>query len=238
MRCIFFAMALVGWIVGNPAQAQPNTLTKEEITEGWILGFDGTSTMGWIIQGDAKVVDGVLVLGGARPTRVQAMPVLGRTFRLRLEYRTEGKLSVIAWETRGPFFSGSHSSSSLDRQSKDPAEWIEVIHTGEFDPDTGMRSRKSQTRALGEAAFVARDGGATTASGDMRLSFEIPAGAKLHIRNVKLQMEPTESMPWYLWVFVTALVGVAVVAIGAMIVWIRRRAGAPRPRDLLPRQRH
>lgn len=215
-------MALVSWIVGNPAQAQPNTLTKEEIADGWILGFDGTSTMGWSIQGDAKVVDGVLVLGGVRPTRAQ-MPLLGRTFQLRLEYRAEGKLSVIAWETRGPFFSGSNSSSTLDRQSKDPAEWIEVIYTGEFDPDTGMRSRKSQSRVLGEAAFVARDGGATTASGEMRLSFEIPAGAKLHIRNVKLQMEPTESMPWNLWIYVTALVGVAAVALGAMVLWIQHR---------------
>jgi hypothetical protein len=234
MRYFLFGMALVGSTVWNPApaQAQPNTLTKEEIADGWILGFDGTSTTGWNIQGDAKVVDGVLVLGGVGPTRAQATPLLGRTFQLRLEYRTEKGNWVpakpgwvipieIGWETRGVLARGFHSGT-LERQSKDQGEWIEIIYTGEFDPANGTRQEKSRCRAVGEAAFVTRELGGTNLTGGTSFTIEIPAGAKLHVRNVKLQTEPTESTPWYLWVCVLAPVGV-----GTLVVWIwRRRARA------------
>lgn len=221
MRYAFFGMALVGWTAWNaaPAHAQPNTLTKEEIADGWILGFDGTSTTGWNIQGDAKVVDRVLVLGGAGPTRAQVTPLLGSVFELRFEYRTEGKVSNTGWETR-TFLGRSYSSVDLDRQSKDAEEWIEIIYKGEFDPANGMRSVKSQCRTLGEPAFVARgEIMGTTATGSMSVTFEIPAGSRLHLRNVKLHTEPRD--PTYASVWVIVVVGVAVAAFGTLL-WIQR----------------
>ena len=111
----------------------------------------------------------------------------------------------------------------MERQSKDPAEWIEIIYTGEFDPATGMRSLKSESRALGEAAFLARGAGGTNTSGGTSFTFEIPAGARLHVRNVKLLTEPTEPTLSYLWVYVMVLVAVAVAGLGTLVVWTRRR---------------
>ncbi len=51
--------------------SKPNTLTAKEIADGWILLFDGRTTFGWKIDGEAKVEDGVLVLGGSKATKAE-----------------------------------------------------------------------------------------------------------------------------------------------------------------------
>ena len=43
--------------------AKPNQLTPKEITDGWISLFDGETTFGWKIDGEAKVENGTLVVG-------------------------------------------------------------------------------------------------------------------------------------------------------------------------------
>lgn len=45
----------------------PNKLTKDEIEKGYLLLFDGETTFGWKIDGEAKVEKGSLVLGGDKP---------------------------------------------------------------------------------------------------------------------------------------------------------------------------
>jgi hypothetical protein len=52
-------------------KAQPNRLTPSEITDGWILLWDGQTTFGWEIDGDAKVGPAVLILGGANATKAE-----------------------------------------------------------------------------------------------------------------------------------------------------------------------
>jgi hypothetical protein len=47
---------------------KPNQLTPKEITDGWISLFDGETTFGWKIDGEAKVENGVLILGGEKAT--------------------------------------------------------------------------------------------------------------------------------------------------------------------------
>ena len=43
-------------------KAKPNTLTPKEISDGWILLFDGETFGGWKIDGEATVEDGELIL--------------------------------------------------------------------------------------------------------------------------------------------------------------------------------
>ncbi len=49
--------------------AKSNTLTPKEIADGWILLFDGETAFGWKIDGEAKIENGVLVLGGSKATK-------------------------------------------------------------------------------------------------------------------------------------------------------------------------
>jgi hypothetical protein len=49
-------------------ETNPNTLTSKEIADGWILLFDGKTTFGWRIDGDATVEKSMLIVGGAKAT--------------------------------------------------------------------------------------------------------------------------------------------------------------------------
>jgi len=48
-------------------------LTAKEIADGWILLFDGETTFGWRIDGEAKVEAGKLILGGTKATTARVM---------------------------------------------------------------------------------------------------------------------------------------------------------------------
>jgi hypothetical protein len=59
---VFMALA----VIARADEPKPNTLTPKEIADGWILLFDGETTFGWQIDGDAKVEQGQLIVGGAK----------------------------------------------------------------------------------------------------------------------------------------------------------------------------
>jgi hypothetical protein len=233
MRNLLSGLIAVAWgLSPSLAHAQRNMLTQEEIAQGWLLLFDGKTTGAWDIEGHAKVEDGVLVLGGDRATRAVPTTSLGRTFELRLEYRTDKGTWVspkpgwnipieVGWDTSG-FLQRSFHGGTLERQSKDENEWLEIIYTGEFDPANGRRSVKARCRAVGEAAFVSREQGATTATGGTRVVFEITSGAKLHLRNIKLKTEAVEAPSIFLWLAVAF--GILMGGLGVtLVIWHRRR---------------
>ena len=58
---VFFSLSLL-----NAEDGKPNTLTAKEIEEGWIMLFDGETTFGWKVEGEASVKDGILKLGGTK----------------------------------------------------------------------------------------------------------------------------------------------------------------------------
>jgi len=58
--------------------AKPNTLTPKEIADGWVLLFDGETTFGWtLVEGEAVVKDGRLVVGGPKPTKLVSAAEFG-----------------------------------------------------------------------------------------------------------------------------------------------------------------
>ena len=50
----FALVCLLAVPVFADEKAKPNTLTPKEIEDGWILLFDGETTFGWKVDGEAK----------------------------------------------------------------------------------------------------------------------------------------------------------------------------------------
>ncbi len=184
-------VALVILAVTSPAFAEdkekdkpkPNALTKREISDGWILLFDGETTFGWEAtakkKDDAKpelrVKDGLLVLTGegrVRPTTALAL------FELRGEYRTaakEAKLLVrtgsgVALEMGGALTTGKADEwrPFLVKFAKDET----IIAAGDLSkPGISVTGGSLSDNALGEIILA------------------LPAGqnSSAELRNVKLR---------------------------------------------------
>jgi hypothetical protein len=65
--------------VAATAEEKPtaNALTPAEVAEGWILLFDGATPFGWQVEGEARVEDGELVLGGSKATTARPTSAFG-----------------------------------------------------------------------------------------------------------------------------------------------------------------
>jgi hypothetical protein len=85
-------LCLISLVFLGPALAadEPkwNTLTPKEVSEGWLLLFDGETTFGWKIEGTAKVKDGVLILGGDKETTATLDTRFGQC-QVQLHYHCE-----------------------------------------------------------------------------------------------------------------------------------------------------
>ncbi len=145
MRRITCAALLLAAV---PAQAadepKPNTLTPKEVADGWVLLFDGETTFGWRIDGEAKVENGALVLGGtkaAKAVTTTGFPNMACSFRL--EARWEGKEAPsfdvpgmfggrLLDSAKGKFVTQSvvHSQPPVVRRLPQPQPWTFDVPVG------------------------------------------------------------------------------------------------------------
>ncbi len=68
-------------------------LSPKEIEEGWILLFDGETTFGWKTEGEVKVEDGQLRLGGTKKSAIETTTVFGAC-NVEFTYNLLGKGKV------------------------------------------------------------------------------------------------------------------------------------------------
>ncbi len=103
-RAIFsvcFLLAITAPCLAQGDKAKPNTLTPKEIADGWILLFDGATTFGWKINGEARVVPAEfqtgkeLRLGGKEAASAQCSTAFGVVdIYLRYHTRNVAKMRV------------------------------------------------------------------------------------------------------------------------------------------------
>jgi len=100
-RCVELAFALLLLFVATATPAELNTLTDEEIADGWILLFDGQTLFGWKAAGqnDWQVADGAITVSQGTPGLLHTTAQWGN-YVLKLEFRsTKGANSGVFLRT-------------------------------------------------------------------------------------------------------------------------------------------
>jgi hypothetical protein len=70
-------------------------LTPEQIRQGWLSLFDGETTFGWHVEGEARIDKGKLVLGGKKPTRAHPTTGFGPcSYRLSVHCKGSGSVTI------------------------------------------------------------------------------------------------------------------------------------------------
>src|SRR5437879_11769695 len=85
----------------TPVLADPpksNTLTAQEIADGWILLFDGETTFGWKTDGEVKSTKGFLTHGTHHAGKAATATAFGAG-RLRVSCQLHGNQpGFVTWE--------------------------------------------------------------------------------------------------------------------------------------------
>jgi hypothetical protein len=140
----------------------PNSLTDREAKEGWLVLFDGESTLGWKIDGEAKVKDGALVIGGDKA----AVATVTTTFE-SCQWQLEHADLEGTGEARVSFFGVSEGGAKVGSSH--------IIR-----PPTGAKRWHHATGShLGDNSRAF-----TVAT---RVSVHVPAGARVSLRGIKLR---------------------------------------------------
>jgi hypothetical protein len=165
---------------------KPNTLTPQESADGWLLLFDGETTFGWNVTGEAKVDDGVLVLGGDKETTVK---LSFGYFEAYWERRWEGKDQPRCVLTAHGKKGGTPSTAGMGFSHATAAgkvQWAKEHWKVQADPTVTVSS-DSRVNGSTESGMVID----TTIkfAPDCRIAVDVtvPAGTKLFLRNVKLK---------------------------------------------------
>lgn len=168
---------------------KPNTLTTKEIADGWISLFDGETTFGWKIEGDGKVENGALLIGGGNKDTRAATTSYFADFDV--EYRYSGqKLDQLKVRLNGQ----EHAPPSISPlplqtlKGKMEVRSTGANHTASFSslsagpPGLGLGTQAATT-------FPREFPGASCTS----IEFIVPAGSELKIRSIRIK--PTGLKP-------------------------------------------
>ena len=152
---IVATVALATSSVAAADAAKPNTLTPKQIAQGWILLFDGQTPFGWKIDGDSKVKDGLLVLGGTKATQARTTTVFDwLNAELQFESRWEGtkpprcSTSRGDWQTLEPVADGKFALSKRKQKSDSARRPPAAPHVFEVPAGTTLMLRNVKLRPL------------------------------------------------------------------------------------------
>jgi hypothetical protein len=161
MKHLFSAILLLAsislsTIAAEKDQTKPNTVTPQEIADGWFLLFDGETTFGWQADGEAKTENALLMLGGKHATKAwTTMDLLGFEIAFKApKCRGEGSVHIMGGGTCSYGIANSDDGTlghrfTYDprRQKKEPAILFNVPAKTQIALQT-VKCRPLQTRPL------------------------------------------------------------------------------------------
>ena len=136
-RCCFtLVIVLVLNCTGNTDDKKLSVLSDKEIAEGWIALFDGESTFGWKVEGEAKVEAGKLILGGTKATTLTQTSTFG-PFAYNMEFD-----ATVPNPERPTllFFDVNDKEPKLKIKSKISGDWSDV--------SPGLITKRNQLRLV------------------------------------------------------------------------------------------
>jgi hypothetical protein len=124
-------LAVAVLLAGPAVAADVNTLSKEEIADGWILLFDGTTTFGWEAVGGAKwkVEDGVLVSNEGQGWIITNTELTDFTLKVDFRVGDGGNSGIVFRAEKGatkPYETGFEMQIG-DHMPKEPTGSIEHV---------------------------------------------------------------------------------------------------------------
>jgi hypothetical protein len=183
MRWLVAVVLAVAAVLSLYADApKPNTLTPQEIAEGWLLLFDGTSTFGWTVDSKVQVKDGTLALGAGGPSSIATTTTFS-FYTLRVEFRTPPDDAAIMLNGQRWKFANWHDGrweQFVDANGWIASQW--TLRPGMGDLSHGLGG------SYGTGAKAGRFGAGSNLTGDSGpIAFTAPGDKPLSLRSIKVK---------------------------------------------------
>jgi hypothetical protein len=186
-----FVTLLAGFALAGPLRAadepaKPNTLTPQEIADGWLLLFDGETTFGWKVEGDARIKDGVLTCGGDKEVSLTTTAQF-TDFELSFDFPRDSNAKISAHD----FFQYLNSSGAPMAGGRWLTFQLKVW------PDASQRRYEYvvSDRAAGRGWTTGPDPWFIKEAIQTPIRITVPAGGQLSLRDVKLK--PLNTRPLF-----------------------------------------
>jgi hypothetical protein len=174
------AVALVPAILHAADDAKPNTLTPKEISDGWVLLFDGETPFGWkAIYNDNDVEPALVVEQGCLSYRHKEKLDLQTTsefccFELSFEYTgLDEKARLVL------------NGQEVELRPPDKDAWLQALVRAELKADT--RVIHASFSPPGQKPSEPREIAGTMGPARTPVGFKVAAGTHLKFRSIKLK---------------------------------------------------
>jgi hypothetical protein len=193
----FLCLAVVGVVTAG--RGAPASLTAEEIRDGWIRLFDGSTLFGWAPReaGEWTVEDGVIVSLPGKGTGLLSTTTEFADFELQLEFWVTGKANsgvFLRCATEGLITAGNATEVNIcDDHRRWPTGSINEVAQNPGPVSTVDRWNHYQITAVGDLFTVRLNGQTTVEARDPRFRRGTIAlqrfddQGEIRFRNVKLR---------------------------------------------------
>jgi hypothetical protein len=183
----------------SAAELKTNSLTPQEVSEGWILLFDGETLFGWAPRGDAKwtIADGVIISRPGNGAGMLSTSAEFADYKLKIEFWIDDKANsgvFLRCPLQGEITAtNAYEVNIYDPHPKWPTGSINEIARTTGQPKTTGQWNSFEITAEGERLVVRLNGQTTVdvrnsqhARGTIALQ-KFSSDGQVRFRNIKLK---------------------------------------------------